>query len=70
MTGISVILNGKRISASTDSLTEFLVEQGVDAARRFIAVAVNSVVVPRDEWSGLRLSDDDQIEIVQPMKGG
>jgi thiamine biosynthesis protein ThiS len=70
MTGISVILNGKRISASTDSLTEFLVEQGVDAARRFIAVAVNSVVVPRDEWPGLRLSDDDQIEIVQPMKGG
>jgi thiamine biosynthesis protein ThiS len=70
MTGISVILNGKRISASTDSLTEFLVEQGVDAARRFIAVAVNSVVVPRDEWSNLRLSDDDQIEIVQPMKGG
>jgi thiamine biosynthesis protein ThiS len=70
MTGISVILNGKRISASTDSLTEFLVEQGVDAARRFIAVAVNSVVVPRDEWPGLRLSDGDQIEIVQPMKGG
>jgi thiamine biosynthesis protein ThiS len=70
MTGISVILNGKRISAGTDSLTEFLVEQGVDAARRFIAVAVNSVVVPRDEWPGLRLSDDDQIEIVQPMKGG
>jgi thiamine biosynthesis protein ThiS len=70
MTGISVILNGKRISAGTDSLTEFLVEQGVDAARRFIAVAVNSVVVPRDEWSNLRLSDDDQIEIVQPMKGG
>jgi thiamine biosynthesis protein ThiS len=70
MTGISVILNGKRISAGTDSLAEFLVEQGVDAARRFIAVAVNSVVVPRDEWSNLRLSDDDQIEIVQPMKGG
>ena len=58
------------IPGQEEANADFLVEQGVDAARRFIAVAVNSVVVPRDEWSGLRLSDDDQIEIVQPMKGG
>ena len=70
MTGISVILNGKRISAGADSLVEFLAAHGVDAARRFVAVAVNSVVVPRGDWPNLRLSDGDQIEIVQPMKGG
>jgi len=70
MTGISVVLNGKRASANTESLAEFLAEQGVDASRRFIALAVNGVVVPRGEWPSLRLSDGDEIEIVQPMKGG
>jgi sulfur carrier protein len=70
MTSISVILNGARRSADTNSLAEFLAAQGVDAARRFVAVAVNSVVVPREDWPSLRLAEGDQIEIVQPMKGG
>jgi sulfur carrier protein len=70
MTGVSVVLNGKPVSAGTDSLVEFLAEQGVDAARRFVAVAVNSEVVPRGEWPNLRLAEGDEIEIVQPMKGG
>ncbi|MGH6881224.1 sulfur carrier protein ThiS [Hypericibacter sp.] len=70
MTGIAVILNGRAHSADTDSLIEFLKTQGVDPARRFVAVAVNGVVVPREGWPGQRLAAGDQIEIVQPMKGG
>ena len=70
MTGISVILNGMKRSADTGSLVEFLQAQGVDPARRFVAVAVNSVVVPRGDWPSRHLAEGDQIEIVQPMKGG
>ncbi len=70
MTGIAVILNGRAHSADTDSLVELLQAQGVDPARRFVAVAVNGVVVPREDWSSRFLAEGDQIEIVQPMKGG
>jgi sulfur carrier protein len=70
MTGISLILNGARVSAGTDNLAQLLADQGIDMGQRFIAVAVNNVVVPRDEWANLRLADGDRIEIVQPMKGG
>jgi sulfur carrier protein len=70
MTGISVILNGARVASSTDSLAQLLAEQRIDGAQRFIAVAVNNVLVPRSGWPDLRLSDGDRIEIVQPMKGG
>jgi sulfur carrier protein len=70
MSNISVVLNGARHSADTDSLAEFLVAQGVDATRRFVAVAVNGMVVPRQDWPNSRLAEGDEIEIVQPIKGG
>jgi sulfur carrier protein len=70
MTGISIILNGTQATTSVDTVDQLLAERGVDAAQRFIAVAVNNVVVPGGEWAGLRLADGDRIEIVQPMKGG
>lgn len=70
MTGISIILNGARVMADAGTLAELLAERGVDAAQRFIAVAVNNVVVPRGEWATLGLAEGDRIEIVQPMKGG
>jgi thiamine biosynthesis protein ThiS len=46
------------------------VAQGVDATRRFVAVAVNGMVVPRQDWPNSRLAEGDEIEIVQPIKGG
>jgi sulfur carrier protein len=70
MTGFSVILNGVRHPAGSDSLAEFLAKQDVGPARRFIAVAVNGEVVPRENWPSLRLAEGDEIDIVQPMKGG
>jgi sulfur carrier protein len=67
---ISLILNGASISAHAETLAQFLVERRVDTDQRFMAVAVNNVVVPRSEWQTLPLRDGDRIEIVQPMKGG
>lgn len=70
MSGISILLNGARFTAKADTLATLLAERGVDSTQRFIAVAVNNVVVPRGEWATLRLAEGDRIEIVQPMKGG
>jgi sulfur carrier protein len=67
---ISLILNGASISARADTLSQLLAERLIDTERRFVAVAVNNVVVPRGEWPRLRLRDGDRVEIVQPMKGG
>ncbi|MFQ5512038.1 MAG: sulfur carrier protein ThiS [Candidatus Krumholzibacteriia bacterium] len=35
-----------------------------------IAVAVNNTVVPREEWSGLRLERGDAIEVIHAVQGG
>jgi sulfur carrier protein len=70
MTGISIILNGARVATAADNLPQLLAERGIDGPQPFIAIAINSVVVPRGGWADLRLADGDRIEIVQPMKGG
>jgi sulfur carrier protein len=67
---ISLILNGVSTSAQADTLAQVLAEQRFDTTQRFVAVAVNNLVVPRNEWPERRLRDGDRIEIVQPMKGG
>lgn len=70
MTGLSIVVNGARVTADAGTLAELLAERDIDATQRYIAVAVNNVVVPRGEWATLRLVEGDRIEIVQPMKGG
>ena len=70
MMGLSIVVNGTRVAADAGTLAELLADRGIDAAQRFIAVAVNNVAVPRSEWTTLRLAAGDRIEIVQPMKGG
>lgn len=70
MTGLSILVNGARVTADAGTLAELLAHRGIGSAQRFIAVAVNNVVVPRGEWATLRLAEGDRIEIVQPMKGG
>ena len=70
MTGLFIVVNGARVTADASTLAELLAQRGVDATQRYIAVAVNNVVVSRDEWASLPLAEGDRIEIVQPMKGG
>lgn len=44
--------------------------QPVDGARLGVAVAVNSTVVPRSQWSGRALCDGDDVELVTAVQGG
>lgn len=67
---LSLTLNGASISTDADTLAQLLSERRIDTGQRFVAVAVNEVVVPRGDWPELHLRDGDRIEIVQPMKGG
>lgn len=42
----------------------------VDGRRLGIAVAVNSEVVPRSQWTGTELDNGDEVEIVKAVQGG
>lgn len=70
MSVLPLTVNGAATQSTSDSLEKLLAAHSVDPAQRFIAIAVNDVVVPRADWARWRLAAGDRIEIVQPMKGG
>ncbi|ALV46116.1 sulfur carrier protein [Arthrobacter alpinus] len=54
MTGKSLLANG----------------QAVDGGRLGVAVARNSDIVPRSQWSATSVQANDQLEIVTAVQGG
>ncbi|MDR7110702.1 sulfur carrier protein [Microbacterium trichothecenolyticum] len=77
----TITVNGEPHHSSTQPSVADLVEKilGVriapdgtlpDGTTLGIAVAVNSVVIPRADWGHNHLVDDDAVEIVSATKGG
>ena len=66
---ISVAINGKRYELDGPTpLTEYLRQAGL--AGRRMAVAVNGVVLRKEELEKSVLRQDDRVEIVRPVGGG
>lgn len=66
---MNVTVNGEPRTLDTDtSLGQLLAILGLDGKR--IAVEVNRDIVPRSEYDGFRLSENDSIEIVNAIGGG
>jgi sulfur carrier protein len=63
-------INGAEEDIAVTTVSELLTARGVDATARFLAVAVNGVVVRRAEWCSKFLRPSDDIEIVRPFSGG
>jgi sulfur carrier protein len=63
-------VNGVEQEVAATTVAELLVEQGVDPAARFLAIAVNGSVVRRGEWASRELLPGDAGEIVRPLQGG
>jgi sulfur carrier protein len=71
MSSMTVTVNGKRTSAADSvTLATLLQENGIDANTDGVAVALNSIVVPRSKWMDVRLSDGDVIEVINAVQGG
>ena len=51
-------------------LFDLLEENGVDAQKGGVAVALNGKVIPRADWSQTSLKSTDKVEIVQIVRGG
>jgi len=65
-----VRINGVEEELAVATVVELLVALGVDPAARFLAIAVNGIVVRRSEWPSRSLSRGDDVEIVRPFSGG
>ena len=66
---ITVTINGKQVDfASEQTVSQYLEARGL--AGRSLAVAVNGVVLRKEEFSSTSLSDGDRVEIVRPVGGG
>ena len=64
-------INGERYEAeAANTLKAVLAEKGYDVDRTGIAVAVNDVVVPRQQWGVYQLGEGDRIEVIQAVQGG
>ena len=63
-------INGEKRSLSVATVDDLLRAEAIDPAARFVAVAVNGVVIPRGHWNRHQVQDGDDIEIVRPAPGG
>ena len=63
-----VIVNGRQTDIAATNLDRLLDELDYDDT--YVAVAVNSEVVPRARWADTHLDSGDQIEIITPRQGG
>jgi sulfur carrier protein len=63
-------INGVEEEVPVMTVAELLVARGVDPGSRFLAIAVNGIVVRRSEWPSRPLSPGDDVEIVRPFSGG
>lgn len=66
----TVTVNGAPRPCRGETLEEIVIALGLDPARRGIAVALNKRVVPRAEWSAVRVAPGDDVEVVHPLAGG
>lgn len=71
MSSMTVIVNAKKVDTTAGAtLLAVLGENGIMENTDGVAVAVNSIVVPRSRWKDLRLSDGDVIELIHAVQGG
>ena len=65
-----ITVNGETRPWQALGLIQLLEGEGVDPARKGVAVAINGAVVPRRDWPETALRPNDRIEIVKPYAGG
>jgi sulfur carrier protein len=66
----SLRINGEEKTLDVATVNDLLRAEEVDPAARFVAVAINGVVVPRGRWDSEPVREGDDIEIVRPAPGG
>ena len=64
-----IIVNGREVETSPrPTVVEFLEGRGIDP--RTVIVEHNRAVLPPGEWTGVHLSEGDEIEVMRFVGGG
>jgi sulfur carrier protein len=63
-------VNGEIKEVAAATVLELVSAEGLDPARRGIAVALDGAVVARAAWAETLLPDGSVVEIVKPAAGG
>ncbi len=63
-----IIVNGKDVETSKNSLEDIITELGLSG--KVMAAAVNMNVVKQSEWSKFALSQNDKLELLDFVGGG
>lgn len=66
----SIRINGEEKNVAAATVNDLLRAEEIDPGARFVAVAINGVVIPRGQWDNERVKEGDDIEIVRPAPGG
>lgn len=66
----SIRINGEQKRIQVTTVNDLLRAEAIDPGARFVAVAINGVVIPRGQWDSERVKEGDDIEIVRPAPGG
>ena len=66
----SIRINGEQKRIEGITVHDLLRAEDIDPTARFVAVAINGVVIPRGQWDSETVKEGDDIEIVRPAPGG
>ena len=65
-----ILVNGEARPWRAIGVLQLLRGEGLDPARKGIAVALNGALLPRRAWPETSIEPNDRIEIVRPHAGG
>ncbi len=64
-----IILNGEKHELEREGTVAELLEQ-LETPAAGTAVAVNSAIVPRDDYASTMIRHDDRVEVIRAIGGG
>lgn len=67
---MKVTLNNQTITITENEVLETLLKTNALLSKKGIAVAVNSTVVPKSNWSSHKLLPNDNIMVITATAGG
>jgi sulfur carrier protein len=65
-----IVINDQAYALGNDKTLAMVFESNNIATPKGIAVAVNSVVVPRTKWTDFEIKENDKILIIKATQGG
>lgn len=66
---ITIKLNGAAIQISSEMTLLELANNHIDTGQCY-SLALNRAFVPRAKYAACKLTDQDEVDVIQPMQGG